>query len=94
MAVAKWQQANGAKRSKNGRPKTVRNRQPKKCENERKSTKTSENRLKSAKTIGVLFGDRVFGPFSSATWVFPSRGSTLRSICCAGGSFGTSDKAA
>ena len=51
MAVARWQQANSAKKCKNGRPKTVRNRQ---------RSKTSEIRRKSAKTIGMLFGDRFF----------------------------------
>ena len=67
MAAAKWQQANGAKKCENGRPKTVRNGQPKKCENKRKSaktSKTSENRRKSAKTIGMLLVI-VFWPFSS-----------------------------
>ena len=49
MAAAKWQQANGAKKCENGRPKTVRNRQPKKCENELKSAKTVENERKQAK---------------------------------------------
>ena len=66
MAAAKWQQANGAKKCENERPKTVRNRQPKKCENERKSAKTVENKrkqAKSAKTIGMLFVDRFFGNF-------------------------------
>ena len=69
MAAAKWQQANGAKKCENGRPTTVRNRQPKKCENERKKvrkrSKRSENRRKSAKPIGMLFGDLFFLPFSS-----------------------------
>ena len=36
MAAAKWQQANGVKKCETGGQKTVRNRQPKKCENERK----------------------------------------------------------
>ena len=49
MAAAKWQQANGAKKCENGRPKTVRNRQPQKSENERKSAKTVENERKQAK---------------------------------------------
>ena len=67
MAAATWQQANGAKKCKNGRPKTVRNRQPQKCKNERKSAKTVENkrnRQKGAKTIGVfllVFADRSKG---------------------------------
>ena len=36
MAAAKGQQANGAKKCEKGRPKTVRNRQPQKCEDDRK----------------------------------------------------------
>ena len=62
MAAAKRQQANGAKKCENGRPKTVRNRQLKKWENERKGAKTVENKRKLAKkceTIGVLFVDRL-----------------------------------
>ena len=51
MAAAKWQQANGAKRCENGRPKTIRNRHPQKCENERKSAKMVENERKQAKKI-------------------------------------------
>ena len=50
MAVAKWQQANGAKKCENGWPKTVRNTQPRKCKNERKSAKAVENKRKQAKT--------------------------------------------
>ena len=68
MAAATWQQANGAKKCENGRRKTVRNRQPKKCENERKSTKTIDNKRKQAKKCendrGVFFVI-VFWPFSS-----------------------------
>ena len=62
MAAVKWQQANGAKKRENGRPKTVRNRLLKKCENERKSAKNGRKQAttggKGAKTIGMLFGDR------------------------------------
>ena len=54
MAAAKWQQANGAKKRENGRPKTVRNRQPQKSENERKSAKTVKR---------VLFGDHSLAIF-------------------------------
>ena len=79
MAAAGLRQVNGAKKCENGSPKTVRNRHPKKCGNEQKvqkRSKTSENRRKSAKTIGVLLLI-VFLPFSSghiavAIWVFPS----------------------
>ena len=49
MAAAKWQQANGAKKCEKGRPRTVRNRQPKKCENERKSAEAVEHKRKQAK---------------------------------------------
>ena len=60
MAAAKRQQANGAKKCENGRPK----RSETESKNERKSTsKTSENRQKSAKTIGMLFGDRFLAIF-------------------------------
>ena len=62
MAAATWQQANGAKKCENKRPKTVRNRQHEKRENKRKMKKTVENkqqnqgknRRKSAKTIGDI----------------------------------------
>ena len=69
MAAAKWQQANGAKKCENGRPTTVRNRQPKSAktsEKVRSRSKTSENRRKSAKTIGVLFVDRFLAIFPVA----------------------------
>ena len=49
MTAAKWQQASGAKKCENGRPITVRNRQLKKHENERKNAKTVENKRKQAK---------------------------------------------
>ena len=70
MAAAKWQQANGAKKCKNGRPKTVCEtdgpKSAKTSEKVRKRSKTSENRRNSAKTIGMLFGDRFFGHFPVA----------------------------
>ena len=68
MAAAKWQQANGAKKCENGRPKTVRNRPPKKYENERKGAKTVENERKQAKKCendGGVFCCSYFLPFSS-----------------------------
>ena len=75
MAAAKWQQAHGAEKRKNGRQKKVRNRQLKKCENERKSALTVENERKSAKTIGVLFVDRFLAifqwPYSGGHLGFP-----------------------
>ena len=60
MATATWQQANGAKKCEDGRPKTVRNRHPKKCESEKvqKRSKTSENSRNRAKTITVSLVDR------------------------------------
>ena len=70
MAAAKWQQANGAKKmrkrtAKNGQ---VRNSQPEKCENERKSATTVENQRKqarkSARAIELLFVDRFLATFS------------------------------
>ena len=51
MAAAKWQPANGAKKCENGRPKKLRNRQPQKCENERKCAKTVENKRKQARNL-------------------------------------------
>ena len=71
MAAAKWQQANGAKKCENGRPKTVRNRHPKRCETSekvQKRSKTSENSRKRATTIGMLFGDRFLAIFQR--WPF------------------------
>ena len=81
MAAAKWQQANGAKKCENGRPKTVRNRQLKKCENERKSAKTVENKRKQAQKYednrDGSFGDRSLAifqwPYSGGHLGFPYR---------------------
>ena len=80
MAAAKLQQANGAKKCENGRPKTVRNRHPKSAktsENGRKRSKTSENRRKSARTIGVFFVDRFLAifqwPYSGGHLGFPQK---------------------
>ena len=53
MAAAKWQQANGAKKCENGRPKTVRNRRP-------KSAKMSEKVRKQSKTNAKTVGDFAF----------------------------------
>ena len=68
MASAKWQQANGAKKCENGRPKTVRNRQPKKCENERKKCENSRKQVKTGEKVrkrSGCFCVIVFWPFSS-----------------------------
>ena len=67
LTISKWQQANGVKKCEDGRPKTVRNRQPEKCENAsekvQKRSEKSENRRKSAKTIAVLSVDRFLAIF-------------------------------
>ena len=53
--------------NEDGRPKKVRNSQPKQCKNERRSarkrSKPGEHGQKSAKTTGVLFVDRLLGHF-------------------------------
>ena len=70
-----WQPPNGnrrtvtAKKCDHGRSKKVRNKQPKKCENERKSakwSKTSENWRKRAKTIGMCSFCSFWGHFPVA----------------------------
>ena len=69
MAPAKMQQANGAKKCENGRPKTVRNRAPKvqkQAKNAPKRSKTGENRRKHAKQIGTFIDDLFFGNFPLA----------------------------
>ena len=68
MAAAKWQQADGAKKCEYGQPKSVRNRHPTMCENERKSAKTVQNEQKQAKRMRKRSGCFlliVFWPFSS-----------------------------
>ena len=70
MAAAEWQQANGAQKCENGRPKTVRNRQPKKSartseklQNGRKQAKTDERVRKWSRCLLLtVFGH--FPPFS------------------------------
>ena len=79
MAAAKWQRAmrksaktDGPKRSETDSPKSA-----KTSEKVRKRSKTSENRQKSAKTIGVLFVDRFLAifqlPCSGGHLGFPKR---------------------
>ena len=71
MAAAKWQQANGAKkcetegqkRSETDSSKSAKTSESLKAQ---KKSETSENRRKSAKTIGVLFIDRFLAIFQWA----------------------------
>ena len=75
MAAAQWQQANDSKRCDNRRPEKVRNRQPKKCENEGKSAKTDENKRKQAKKCD---NDRdAFGDFLFVIFQWPYSGGHL-----------------
>ena len=80
----KWQPLNGSRRmvrksvKKNGQKRSETDI-PKRCENERRSekkrSKTSETRRKSAKTTGVLFVDRFSAifqwPYSGGHLGFP-----------------------
>ena len=66
MPAAKWQQANGAKSAKTDsqkRSETDSSKCVKTSEKVQKRSKTSENKRKSAKTIGVLFCARFLATF-------------------------------
>ena len=61
MSVAKWQQTSGAKRRETDSPKRLEADSPK-SKKQAESTKTGENRRKSAETIRLPLLDRC-GPF-------------------------------
>ena len=77
MAAAKWQQANDVTKCENGRPKMVRNRQPKSAKTSEKVQKRSKKseRAKKCKMIGVFFVDRF-----SAIFQWPYSGGHLAAI--------------